>query len=98
MHILAKLAAIADQADLIGQEAAADQITNIMVSLAAPADMSKSEKKYWREAEEAAKQQYSSSKEPDKFYGTTTNIFKAKVKKHLGHNPFKKKKKKKTKK
>lgn len=63
---------------------------------AKPADMTKAEEKYWKEAEKAVEDTYDpegSDAQKGKYYGTVTNIFKAKVQKHLGHDPFKKKKK-----
>jgi alkyl sulfatase BDS1-like metallo-beta-lactamase superfamily hydrolase len=61
-----------------------------MEKLAKPKDLSKEEEKYWKEAEDIVDEQYSESKESDKYYGTLSNIFKAKVEKHLGYDPFKK--------
>ena len=68
---------------------------------AKPANMTKAEEKYWKEAEKEVKDTYDpdgSDEEQQEYYGKVTNIFKAKVKKHLGHNPFTKKKKGKKKK
>jgi len=59
-----------------------------MKKFAKPADLSKAEEKYWKEAEDIVDEQYSKTKEPEKFWGTVTNIFKAKVDKHLDHDPF----------
>lgn len=59
-----------------------------MDKFAKPKDLSKAEEKYWKEAEDIVEEQYSKTKEPEKFWGTVTNIFKAKVEKHLDHDPF----------
>lgn len=69
-----------------------------MYSYAKLSDLTKAEEKYWKEAEKAVKDQYDPEEEPEIFYGTVTQIFKAKVKKHLGYDPYKKRKKKKKKK
>jgi hypothetical protein len=70
----------------------------MVIKSAKPADMTKAEEKYWKEAEKAVEDTYDSEgsdEQKGRFFGTVTNIFKAKVKKHLGYDPFKKKKKKK---
>jgi hypothetical protein len=95
--IFNRLVVVANRLDQLGEIHLADELTRVVLKLAAPADMTAAEEKYWDEAEKIAKDEYSPTKQPDKFYGTVTNIFKAKVKKHLKHDPFKKKKKKKKK-
>lgn len=98
MSIIYKLALIANEIDSAGEEKLAEELTGVIVQMAAPANMTKPEKKYWNQAEKIVDEEYSANKNPDKFYGTLTNIYKAKVEKHLGYNPFKKRKKKKKKK
>ena len=61
-----------------------------MLKSAKPKDLSKAEEKYWKEAEKIVKKQYDESKEPGKFYGTVSNIFKSLSKKNLGYNPYEK--------
>jgi hypothetical protein len=68
---------------------------NQLLKSAKPADMTKAEEKYWKEAEKAVEDTYDkegAEAQKGKYYGTVTNIFKAKVEKHLGYDPFKKKK------
>lgn len=61
-----------------------------------PNDLTKEEKKYLREAEKIVSKEY--DEDSPKYWGTVTNIFKSKVKKHLGYDPYKKRKKKRKKK
>ena len=58
-----------------------------------PKDLTKEEKKYLKESEKIVAKEY--DKDSDMYWGTVTNIFKAKVKKHLGYDVFKKHRKKK---
>lgn len=60
-----------------------------------PKDLTKEEKKYLREAEKIVGDEY--DEDSPKYWGTVTNIFKAKVEKHLGYDPFKKRRDKKKK-
>lgn len=89
----------ANQLDHFGEYEMANELTNLLKKFAGfPKDLTKEEKKYLREAEEAVEDTYDPDKskaQQGKYYGIVTNIFKAKVKKHLGYDPFKKRKKKK---
>ena len=98
-HLIA-LKEAAGELDKLGQIDLADELTDLMYKLAFPKDLTKEEKKYLLEAEEAVHGTYNPDKskaQSGKFYGTMTEIFRAKVKKHLGYDPFKKRNKKKKK-
>jgi hypothetical protein len=89
---------LSDQMNVMFTEQTGELPKAALKVFAKPADMSKAEEKYWKEAEKAVEGTYDpegSDEEQQKYYGTVTNIFKAKVEKHLGHDPFNKKKKKK---
>ena len=96
--MLKMLKLAADEMDRLGKYEAANHLTGIMHKLAGfPKDLTKAEKKYLREAEKAVEDTYDpdkSDKQQGQYYGTVTEIFKAKVKKHLGYDPYKKRKQK----
>lgn len=94
--MIEELKKLADQADRLGQHKVADLIECAMLKLAFPKDLTKSEKKYLKESEDAASESY--DEDDPKYWGTVTEIWKAKVEKHLGYDPFKKRKDKKKKK
>lgn len=87
---------LAEQADKLGLYHVADKLELAMLKLAFPKDLTKSEKKYLREAEDAVAESYDESS--PKYWATVTEVWKAKVEKHLGYDPFKKRKDKKKKK
>lgn len=63
-----------------------------LVEASIPKDLTKEEEKYLKEAEKIVGKEY--DKDDEKYWGTVTNIFKAKVEKHLGYDPFVKHRKK----